>query len=87
MGLLIAPVASHTAIVSQNNQLHKQAFHSLAKCVAALTITSHQEAFPVVEEFLRDIQSPRNDPQHIFALLVIGEIGRHMYVLFLPVFF
>ena len=55
-----------------------QAFHSLAKCVAALTVTWQQEALTVVEQFLRDVQNPRSDAQHIFALLVIGEIGRHM---------
>jgi cullin-associated NEDD8-dissociated protein 1 len=55
-----------------------QAFHSLAKCVAALTVTWQQEALTVVEQFLRDVQNPRSDAQHIFALLIIGEIGRHM---------
>lgn len=55
-----------------------QAYHSLAKCVAALTITWRQEALAVVEQFLRDVQNPRSDAQHIFALLIIGEIGRHM---------
>ncbi|CAK9795567.1 Cullin-associated NEDD8-dissociated protein 1 [Anthophora plagiata] len=58
--------------------LHKQAYHSLAKCAAALTITWHQEAQAVVEQFLKDVQSPQSDAQHIFALLVIGEIGRHV---------
>jgi len=55
-----------------------QAFHSLAKCVAALTVTWQREALTVVEQFLRDVQNPRSDAQHIFALLIIGEIGRHM---------
>ncbi|XP_076630987.1 cullin-associated and neddylation-dissociated 1 isoform X2 [Colletes latitarsis] len=58
--------------------LHKQAYHSLAKCAAALTITWHQEAQAVVEQFLKDVQNPQSDAQHIFALLVIGEIGRHV---------
>lgn len=70
LALIIAPV-------NQGN-LHKQAYHSLAKCAAALTITWRSEAQGVVEQFLRDVQNPQNDSQHIFALLVIGEIGRHV---------
>lgn len=59
-------------------RLMLQAFHSLAKCVAALTVTWKPEAIVVVEQFLADVNSQRSDSQHIFALLVIGEIGRHM---------
>ncbi|XP_012274263.1 cullin-associated NEDD8-dissociated protein 1 [Orussus abietinus] len=70
LSMLVAPVAQSV--------LHKQAYHSLAKCAAALTITWHQEAQCVVEQFLKDVQNPQNDAQHIFALLVIGEIGRHV---------
>ncbi|KZC10543.1 PREDICTED: cullin-associated NEDD8-dissociated protein 1 [Dufourea novaeangliae] len=70
LSMLIAPV--------NQSVLHKQAYHSLAKCAAALTITWHQEAQAVVEQFLKDVQNPQSDAQHIFALLVIGEIGRHV---------
>lgn len=73
--MLVAPVTQSSLNVPA---LHKQAFHSLAKCVAALTITWQQEALTVVEQFLQDVQSPQSDAQHIFALLVIGEIGRHI---------
>ena len=65
------------AIVNQT-ALHKQAYHSLAKCAAALTITRHQGTQTVIEQFLQDVQNPQSDAQHIFALLVIGEIGRHI---------
>ncbi|KAG8318776.1 SCF complex assembly, partial [Homalodisca vitripennis] len=71
--MLIAPVNS-----TATPTLHKQAFHSLAKCVAAIMVTRKQEAIAVVNTFLEDIQNPRSDPQHIFALLVVGEIGRHI---------
>uniref|UniRef100_A0A1B6MPH3 Uncharacterized protein n=1 Tax=Graphocephala atropunctata TaxID=36148 RepID=A0A1B6MPH3_9HEMI len=71
--MLIAPVNS-----TATPTLHKQAFHSLAKCVAAIMVTRQQEAVAVVNTFLEDIQNPRSDPQHIFALLVVGEIGRHI---------
>ena len=75
LALLVAPV-------SQTQQLHKQAYHSLAKCAAALTITWHQEAPSVVQEFLKDVENQQTatDARHIFALFVIGEIGRHVWV-------
>lgn len=41
-------------------------------------VTRQQEAVGVVNTFLGDIQNPRSDPQHMFALLVVGEIGRHI---------
>lgn len=74
--MLVSPVNQ-----TQMQQLHKQAYHSLAKCAAALTITRHQEAMGVVEEFLKDVRNQQSDARHIFALLVIGEIGRHVYVI------
>ncbi|XP_014472303.1 PREDICTED: cullin-associated NEDD8-dissociated protein 1 [Dinoponera quadriceps] len=70
LAMLVVPVTQSV--------LHKQAYHSLAKCAAALTITWHQEAQGIVEQLLKDVQNPQNDAQHIFALLVIGEIGRHV---------
>lgn len=64
-----------------NNQtatLHKQAFHSLAKCVAAITVTCQSHVVPVVPQFITEIENPTSDSQQIFALLVVGEIGREM---------
>lgn len=72
LSMLIVPVTQGPAV------LHKQAYHSLAKCAAALTITWHHEAHGIVEQLLKDVQTPVNDAQHAFALLVIGEIGRHV---------
>lgn len=72
--LLVRPVA----LGSPTNTLHKQAFHSLAKCVAAITVIYEHEALPVVEQFMKDVVGANNDAQHVFALLVIGEIGRHI---------
>ena len=66
------------AVGSQPQQLDKQAYHSSAKCAAALTITCHEEALEVVKKFSKDVKNMSSDPCHIFALFVIGEIGRHM---------
>jgi hypothetical protein len=66
LNMLIAPVMTGTA-------LHKQAFHSLAKCVAALAITVQREALPVVEKFLKELKTNKDDAHQVFALFVIGE--------------
>lgn len=50
----------------------------MAKCVAAVTVPWENEALIVIDKLLRDVQAPVSDQQQIFALLVIGEIGRHM---------
>uniref|UniRef100_A0A0A9YSQ6 Cullin-associated NEDD8-dissociated protein 1 n=2 Tax=Lygus hesperus TaxID=30085 RepID=A0A0A9YSQ6_LYGHE len=68
--MLTAPVSQHQP------PLHKQAFHSLAKCVAAVTVPWQNEALSVVVQLLCDLENPSSDQLHIFALLVIGEIGR-----------
>ncbi|XP_063702337.1 cullin-associated NEDD8-dissociated protein 1 [Culicoides brevitarsis] len=57
--------------------LHKQVYHSVAKCIAAITIQSPNDAIPVCTEFLGEIQNPRSDAQLVFCLLTVGEIGRH----------
>ncbi|KAF5287245.1 hypothetical protein FQR65_LT12289 [Abscondita terminalis] len=69
-----------------NNQstLHKQAYYSLAKCVAAITVISKNQALPVVNQFINNIQIARCDSQHIFSLLVVGEIGREMDLTSVP---
>nr|CAG4643698.1 EOG090X00HY [Lepidurus arcticus] len=65
------------SMVSQGN-LHKQAFYSLAQSVAALAVTQGKEASQLVRQLVQDAQKPRTDAQHIFSLLAIGEIGKHI---------
>lgn len=72
---LMEPVLYSTN--EQREQLHKQAYHSLAKCVAALTLQCPTEAVPLATQLLVDIQKRRGDSQLVFCLLTIGEIGRH----------
>lgn len=61
-----------------SSSIHKQAYHSMAKAVAALTTQCPQEAIPVVQKYLLDVQKSWNvDSIQLFALLAIGEIGRH----------
>lgn len=34
----------------------------------------------IINSFMSELLNPSNDQQQIFSLLVIGEVGRHMYV-------
>lgn len=73
LNMLMHPVHNQ----QQGHPLHKQAYHSLAKCIAALTLQVPNEAVAVAREFLREIQNRRSDIHLVFYLLTIGEIGRH----------
>ncbi|XP_055377296.1 cullin-associated NEDD8-dissociated protein 1 [Condylostylus longicornis] len=64
-------------VLQGGDQLHKQAYHSLAKCVAALTQKSSLESIPLASKLLVDITKSRNDSHLVFCLLTIGEIGRY----------
>ncbi|KAL1492929.1 hypothetical protein ABEB36_011093 [Hypothenemus hampei] len=73
--LLLMPI---TNLSAQSGTLHKQAFYSLAKCVAAITVVCQTQALPVIPQFINEIQNASSDAQQIFALLVVGEIGREI---------
>lgn len=66
-------------IVNQASQppLHKQAYHSIAKCVAAITLQMPSEAIPIASEFLAELQKKHSDIHVMFYLLTVGEIGRY----------
>ncbi|XP_066158775.1 cullin-associated NEDD8-dissociated protein 1 isoform X1 [Euwallacea fornicatus] len=76
--LLLMPITNLRT--NQSTTLHKQAFYSLAKCVAAISVVSQSQAGPVIAQFMAEIHNPKSDSQQIFALLVVGEIGRKMDV-------
>ncbi|XP_057661547.1 cullin-associated NEDD8-dissociated protein 1 isoform X2 [Diorhabda carinulata] len=80
--LLLMPIMN----LSSNSPaaLHKQAFYSLAKCVAAITVTFHSHALPVIPQFINEIQTASTDSKQIFALLVVGEIGREIDLTSIP---
>lgn len=43
-----------------------------------MVVPYHSEALLLVNQLLTEIQSNVSDQRHVFALLVIGEIGRHI---------
>ncbi|XP_034962447.2 cullin-associated NEDD8-dissociated protein 1 isoform X1 [Zootoca vivipara] len=57
--------------------LHKQAFHSVAKCVAALSSVCPKEAPGVVNQFIQDVKNPKSSAAvKMLAFLSLAEIGR-----------
>ncbi|XP_073957359.1 cullin-associated and neddylation-dissociated 1 isoform X2 [Choristoneura fumiferana] len=83
LALLVAPVHR---VHEHNATAHhiKQAFHSLAKCVAAVVTEGGSDALDVVRGFLRDASQPPSDAHHMFALLAVAEIGRHLDLSSIP---
>ncbi|XP_053325783.1 cullin-associated NEDD8-dissociated protein 1-like [Spea bombifrons] len=64
-------------IYSSGSALHKQAFHSVAKCVAALASACPKESAASINQFIQDAKSPRvGDPVKVLSFLALAEIGR-----------
>lgn len=78
LDMLKQPVVQATTTTGTVVPLHKQAYHSLAKCVAALILQVPNEAIPLAGDLLHDIQNRLSDSHLVFSLLTIGEIGRHL---------
>ncbi|XP_065063149.1 cullin-associated NEDD8-dissociated protein 1-like [Rhopilema esculentum] len=76
--ILTKPIYEHDASLP-SLAVHKQAFHSIAKCVTVLTIVCKHEADAVVSKFISDIMdSKSSDSVRLFALLALGEIGSYI---------
>ncbi|NXL85292.1 CAND1 protein, partial [Alectura lathami] len=59
--------------------LHKQAFCSVAKCVAALSSACPREAPGTVNRFIQDVKSPKSSSAvKVLAFLSLAEMGRTM---------
>ncbi|XP_054243612.1 cullin-associated NEDD8-dissociated protein 1-like isoform X3 [Indicator indicator] len=56
---------------------HRQTFHAVAKCVAALCAACPREAPGAVSRFLQDARSPgRSSAVRVLAFLCLAELGR-----------
>ena len=61
--------------------VHKQAFHTTAKCVGVISLAEPSQTWRVVEMFISDVQSESATTSvKLLALVSIGEIGRHRWV-------
>ncbi|NXE40131.1 CAND1 protein, partial [Ptilorrhoa leucosticta] len=76
MKQLTAPVYS-SGSAGASLTLHKQAYHSVAKCVAALSSACPKEAPATVNQFVQDVKSPKSSPAvQVLAFLFLAEVGR-----------
>lgn len=59
--------------------LSKQAFSTIAQCIAVLCLNSDRNANATVSEFVQKIEDVRTtDSQKYLALITLGEIGRRV---------
>ncbi|KFQ56748.1 Cullin-associated NEDD8-dissociated protein 1 [Nestor notabilis] len=57
--------------------LHKQAYYSVAKCVAALSSACPKEAPATVNQFIQDVKTPKSSSAvKVLAFLSLAEMGR-----------
>ncbi|XP_044156534.1 cullin-associated NEDD8-dissociated protein 1-like isoform X1 [Bufo gargarizans] len=64
-------------VQSAGPTLHKQAFHSVAKCVATLASACPKESNASITQFIQDAKNPRvEDAVKVLAFLTLAEIGR-----------
>ncbi|XP_074601185.1 cullin-associated and neddylation-dissociated 1 [Brevipalpus obovatus] len=76
---LIAPVYSmNNSTAQQHPPLHKQAYHSIAKCVAAISIIDAEQSIRAVMNFIPHTTEGQPSQIRLFALLTIGEIGKNV---------
>ncbi|XP_061385735.1 cullin-associated NEDD8-dissociated protein 1 [Danaus plexippus] len=83
LALLVAPVHDNPDHAATPHHI-KQAYHSLAKCVAAVVVSGGSDALDITRGFLKDAAQPRSDTHHMFALLALAEIGRHLDLSSIP---
>ncbi|NXE53806.1 CAND1 protein, partial [Casuarius casuarius] len=75
---LTAPIYS-SGSAGASVTLHKQAYYSVAKCVAALSSACPKEAPGVVNQFIQDVKSPKSSSAvKVLAFLSLAEMGRTM---------
>lgn len=64
--------------VQQQLVVHKQAFYSIAKSFAALTVANLKDSSTFIKKFQNDLNDPKcNDSIKILALLCLGETGKY----------
>ncbi|XP_070594405.1 cullin-associated NEDD8-dissociated protein 1-like isoform X2 [Erythrolamprus reginae] len=73
---LTSPIYSSTSS-GVSTTFHKQSFHSVAKCVAALSCVCPKEIPGLVNLFIQDVKNPKSTAAvRMLAFLSLAEIGR-----------
>uniref|UniRef100_A0A8B9FYL9 Cullin associated and neddylation dissociated 2 (putative) n=1 Tax=Amazona collaria TaxID=241587 RepID=A0A8B9FYL9_9PSIT len=72
---LTAPIYCSGAAAAPT--LHKQAYYSVARCVAALSSACPKEAPATVNQFIQDVKTPKSSSAvKVLAFLSLAEMGR-----------
>nr|CAB3227534.1 cullin-associated NEDD8-dissociated protein 1 [Phallusia mammillata] len=72
-------VSSPQGSTSTTTTLHKQAFHSTAKCIATLVVACPSECEMIVKQFMMDVGNQKSTESiRTFVLLALGEIGQNV---------
>ncbi|KAF1561642.1 UNVERIFIED_CONTAM: Cullin-associated NEDD8-dissociated protein 1, partial [Eudyptes pachyrhynchus] len=78
MKQLTAPIYS-SGSAEESVMLHKQAYYSVAKCVAALSSACPKEVPAIVNQFIQDVKNPKSSSAvKVLAFLSLAEMGRTM---------
>jgi len=65
--------------------VHKQAYTSIAKCVAAITVIDEEQSRRVINSYMTDVMNGKlGDAFLTLVFLVIGEIGKVLDTSFVP---
>ncbi|XP_010568546.1 PREDICTED: cullin-associated NEDD8-dissociated protein 2 isoform X1 [Haliaeetus leucocephalus] len=76
MKQLTAPIYSSSS-AGASVTLHKQAYYSVAKCVAALSSACPKEAPVMVNQFIQDVKNSKSSSAvKVLAFLSLAEMGR-----------
>ncbi|KAF1666753.1 Cullin-associated NEDD8-dissociated protein 1, partial [Aptenodytes patagonicus] len=78
MKQLTAPIYS-SGSAEASVMLHKQAYYSVAKCVAALSSACPKEVPAIANQFIQDVKNPKSSSAvKVLAFLSLAEMGRTM---------
>ncbi|KAM6980352.1 cullin-associated NEDD8-dissociated protein 2 [Aplochiton taeniatus] len=62
---------------SDSPALHRQSYHSVACCIAAISAVCPKETPAKVAELIQEVKDPRSpEPARVLGLLALGEVGR-----------
>ncbi|XP_053172678.1 cullin-associated NEDD8-dissociated protein 2 isoform X2 [Scomber japonicus] len=68
----------HPPSSADSSVLHRQSFHSVARCVAALSSACPKETPGTVSGLIQEVKNPGSpESARVLALLCLGEVGRN----------
>lgn len=82
---LILRLTHPILVATQQSPLHRQAFNSVAKCIASIILLDEALAYAVIGQLIDQVMNPQGavpnsnpDFVQLYSLLTIAETGKHM---------